>query len=53
MTLLLEPSIVRAGGKPPGAMYDPPTCPKPEDEEEKPEATQVPDASRSSGARSV
>jgi hypothetical protein len=37
MMLLLEPSIVRRR-QAAGEMYDPPTGPKPEDEEEKPEA---------------
>jgi hypothetical protein len=39
MMLLLEPPIVRAGGKPPGEMYEPPSRPEPEEEEEKPEAS--------------
>jgi hypothetical protein len=38
MTLLLEPTIVRAGGKPPGEMYeDTPARPASEEEEKEEE----------------
>jgi len=37
MTLLLEPPVVRAGGKPPGEMYEDAPAPEPEHEEEKEE----------------